>query len=222
MSSTGSPPPPAVELAHLAPDAGPGELVEFAWNACGGDLRPVQVKSEIRRLLEMVHPRRPRAVLEIGTAGGGSLFLLSRAAAEDAIVVSVDLPDGALSYRDSRRSLYERFGRPGQRLHLLRRDSHHPGTPREVAGLLGGRPLDLLFIDGDHRYRGVKMDFEMYAPLVAPTGLVALHDIVPLPAREEWCEVDRFWRELKAGRRHVEIVEDWNQGWAGIGVLEVP
>lgn len=36
--------------------------------------------------------------------------------------------------------------------------------------------IDLLFIDGDHSYEGVKLDFELYSKLLAPKGVVILHD----------------------------------------------
>ena len=34
--------------------------------------------------------------------------------------------------------------------------------------------IDFLFLDGDHSYEGVRRDFENYAPLVRPGGIVAL------------------------------------------------
>jgi len=36
--------------------------------------------------------------------------------------------------------------------------------------------IDFLFIDGDHSYEGVKIDFELYSNLLSPTGLIMLHD----------------------------------------------
>jgi 2-keto-3-deoxy-L-rhamnonate aldolase RhmA len=39
-----------------------------------------------------------------------------------------------------------------------------------VKEVLGGQPLDYLFIDGDHTYEGVRKDFEMYGPLVRAAG----------------------------------------------------
>jgi predicted O-methyltransferase YrrM len=80
--------------------------------------------------------------------------------------------------------------------------------------------LDFLFIDGDHTYGGVRSDFEMYAPLVRKGGIVVFHDIVKHPPHLE-CDVDRFWREIRQRYRHVEIIKDPLQGWAGIGVLHV-
>jgi predicted O-methyltransferase YrrM len=106
----------------------------------------------------------------------------------------------------------------GQRLHLMRAHSHRSDTPDRVASALRGAPLDLLFIDGDHTYNGVKQDFEMYSPFVKSGGIVAFHDIVKHPPETE-VQVDRFWKEIKTEYRNREIIEDPQQGWGGIGVL---
>ncbi|MBV8610022.1 MAG: class I SAM-dependent methyltransferase, partial [Singulisphaera sp.] len=37
-------------------------------------------------------------------------------------------------------------------------------------------PVDYVFIDGDHSYDGLRSGWEGWAPLVAPGGVVALHD----------------------------------------------
>jgi len=36
--------------------------------------------------------------------------------------------------------------------------------------------INLLFIDGDHKYHMVKQDIEMWAPLVSQNGIIILHD----------------------------------------------
>ena len=36
--------------------------------------------------------------------------------------------------------------------------------------------IDLLFIDGDHSYEGVKKDFDLYSTILNPKGLILLHD----------------------------------------------
>lgn len=36
--------------------------------------------------------------------------------------------------------------------------------------------IDLLFIDGDHSYEGVKLDFELYSRIMSPNGIIILHD----------------------------------------------
>jgi predicted O-methyltransferase YrrM len=39
-----------------------------------------------------------------------------------------------------------------------------------------GPPVELMFIDGDHTYEGLRGDWEGWSPLIAPGGIVAMHD----------------------------------------------
>lgn len=39
-------------------------------------------------------------------------------------------------------------------------------------------PIDLIFIDGDHSYEGVKRDWELFLPHVKPFGIVVFHDTI--------------------------------------------
>jgi predicted O-methyltransferase YrrM len=194
----------------------------FSFQAFGVSIKPAQVEYEIAKLLEIVAELKPKVVLEIGTAGGGTLFLFTRVADPEAKIISIDLPGGPFGggYPRWKIPLYKSFSKEGQEIYLIRRDSHNPQTLREVKGILGDEKVDFLFIDGDHTYDGVKMDFEMYSPLVKKSGIIALHDICPHPS-ETGCEIDRFWNEIKHGYKYAEIVEDWSQKWAGIGVLYV-
>jgi predicted O-methyltransferase YrrM len=196
--------------------------LSFGFDHHGIRIAPYQVRSEIRGLLELLEERRPRVVVQIGTCTGGTLYLLARAAAPDAVLTSVDLYHGQFGggYSPWRARLYRAFRRPGQRIELVLGDSHTDDTRRRVTRAIGNRPIDFLFIDGDHRYEGVSKDFELYAPLVAPDGLIAFHDIVP-GQEAAVGGVPRFWAELKArGGATRELVEDWHQGSAGIGLLE--
>jgi predicted O-methyltransferase YrrM len=38
------------------------------------------------------------------------------------------------------------------------------------------RPIDMIFIDGDHSYEGVKRDWDLFVPHVRPFGVVVFHD----------------------------------------------
>ena len=60
--------------------------------AAGGLYGPLQIRSEILGMVHVVSKNPPRRMMEIGTANGGTLFLLARAAAEDAQLISLDLP----------------------------------------------------------------------------------------------------------------------------------
>ncbi len=52
---------------------------------------------------------------------------------------------------------------------------------RETSERAAGRwmlPIDLLFIDGDHSYEGVKRDWELFSPHVSSFGIVIFHDTI--------------------------------------------
>ena len=185
--------------------------------------RPIlmtQVRSEIVELAGILQAFQPRRSLEIGTNYGGTLLMLCTVSPPGARIISVDLPSGRFGggYPLRKIPLFRRFPKPGQKLHLLRADSHAAETNQRVLRILSGDQLDYLFLDGDNTYDGVRRDFEMYAPLVRSGGIVAFHDIV-VHQGEKDCGVDKFWNEIKQRYRFREIIADPAQGWAGIGVL---
>jgi predicted O-methyltransferase YrrM len=198
--------------------AGPGQIVERAFS--NPAIRPFQIKSEILALAKRISLLQPRRLLEIGTAEGGTLFILGRCAAADATLISLDLPAGPYGggYPIWRGAVYKRLALPRQTLHLLRGDSHQEVSLERVRSLLCGARLDFLFIDGDHSYSGVKRDFELYSPLVRPGGLIAFHDITRYPP-DFGCEVDRFWAEIRNHFRYEELIENPDQVGKGIGLL---
>lgn len=188
-------------------------------------LRPRQSPEEIEALYDRVCALRPRRVLEIGTAKGGTLYLWAQAAHEEAVLASVDLPGGRFGggYPEPKAAFFEAFARPGQTIRLLRADSHAPECREAVRRAFDGAPIDFAFIDGDHTYEGVRRDWNDYAPLVRPGGLVAFHDILPQPASPD-TQVHRFWRELREHYAGQELVGrgEGPYGSIGIGVVEIP
>ena len=202
----------------------PEESVDFASHGIRRLIRPTQIREEILELLRILDRRKPESVLEIGTACGGTLFLFTRIARENATIISIDLPGGKFGggYPVWKVPLYRSFAKGKQKVYLLRADSHRQETLEKVKKILGDRKLDFLFIDGDHTYEGVKLDFEMYGKLVKSGGIVAFHDIVHHPFVPE-CQVERFWKEVKRRYRDrtKEIISSPDQTWAGIGVLYV-
>ncbi len=195
-----------------------------------------QVRSEIVQLGKILQDLAPKCSLEIGTNFGGTLYLLCALSPPGARIISVDFPGAGIQgqgYRRRRVPLYRRFARDGQRLHLLRADSHSPETKNRVMRILNGEPLDYLFIDADHSYRGVESDFQMYSPLVRSGGVVAFHDIFNYHPNPN-CEVAKFWEEIRQRYRHQEFVEGMTAGnWpvaisgppmpsSGLGVLYMP
>jgi predicted O-methyltransferase YrrM len=184
-----------------------------------------QRTTELMGAIAAVRAARPRTVVEIGTKLGGTLYCWAQVADPRALFVSVDLPDGPFGggCSEEHARTFHAFLRPGQRLECVRGDSHDPAVVAAVRRLVGGAAVDFLFIDGDHRYAGVKQDYEQYAALVRPGGLIGFHDILPYPPDPD-NEVHRFWAELK-GRCAVEEIVDGRNSAAfgmGIGLLRQP
>ena len=189
------------------------KLVDFASSDCGRLLiKPFQDRSEILGLLTTLDKLNPKYILEIGTSRGGTLFLFSRIASEDALLISVDW-----YYPKWRIPFYKSFAFPNQQIHLIRANSHDKRTLEKVEAILDGNKLDFLLIDGDHTYEGVRKDFEMYAPLVREGGMIAFHDIME---RVSHWGVRKFWNEIKPRYEYVEFVEDWKPK-RGIGLIKM-
>jgi hypothetical protein len=101
-------------------------------------------------------------------------------------------------------------------------DSHQPATVQRLKVRLAGRPIDLLFVDGDHSYESVKKDYELYGPLTR--HLVAFHDIFGVNPRDPGLGVYRFWNELAAEKAWPVVVfkKDSSADWTlqmGIGCI---
>jgi predicted O-methyltransferase YrrM len=197
--------------------AEPRRVIQETFRFAGGFLEPIQVEDEITALVTDVRTLRPRTIIEIGTSMGGTLYLWTRFAAPDAIIISIDLPRGKFGggYSPLRIPLYRLFARERQRVHLLRCDSHSADTLLTVRELLEGNPVDFLFIDGDHTYDGVRKDWENYGALVRPGGLMALHDV---GKNYDDTEVKRFWDEVKGRFQYREYLAH-PSGFYGIGSL---
>jgi predicted O-methyltransferase YrrM len=164
-----------------------------------------QKEQELAWLIDYLADVKLERVLEIGTQDGGTRWLWQQLAESDGMILSIDLD--ATWVHDAH------FGDPC--LHLIG-DSHDPAALAWVHEILGDRPLDLLFIDGDHSLDGARCDFAMYSPLVRSGGVIALHDIVQ-HEHPESSEVDRLWAEIMVDHREaLAFVDDrWQDTWRG-------
>lgn len=170
-----------------------------------------QLKPEIGNMLTIIRAEKPKVIVEIGTRFGGTLFLMAKVAPKDCIMISIDIEKFPLH----RRILYKKM--MNQKLHFVTGDSGKQETVEKLKKILGNRKIGFLFIDGDHEYKAVKKDHELYKPLV--NGHIGFHDI---------CEhydadlfgVDWLWNEIKKHHKHHEFIESDIQKWAGIGVVE--
>jgi predicted O-methyltransferase YrrM len=124
----------------------------------------------------------PGRIVEIGSFRGRSTTILARAAAPGVEVVAIDphggndrgpqeiAPDAARGEEDHRafRANLERAG--------VARRVRHVRLPSEDALGEAGDPVDLLYVDGAHRYVPARDDIARYGARVAPGGTLLVHD----------------------------------------------
>jgi predicted O-methyltransferase YrrM len=137
----------------------------------------LQKIDELHAALGVADSVHPKVIVEIGCGQGGTLWTW-QAAFPDAAVYAVTL---------NRRGVHEHGST------LLEGDSRDRATLQRLKDQLGGRKVDVLFIDGDHSSAGARSDWDMYSPLVRPGGLVLVHDIAC--AAEP--EVAPVWERIK-------------------------
>lgn len=176
-----------------------------------------QNEQEFKHLFEIVKISKPECILEIGSMFGDTLkfwFTL-----KPKMVVSMDMlvPETDPRYDQQRHGhdiLWDTWAKEYSVDFRLFENSHDPKAYDRISRIMP--QIDFLFIDGDHSYEGVKQDFNLFAPLVKPGGIIALHDIVPNPQYGD-IQVPKFWNEIKNHFFWRELIYDKNQ--FGIGVL---
>ncbi len=178
-----------------------------------------QDESEFANLLRLVEERGAHRVLEIGSKyGGGVWHWLQRSVPGDTIV-TVDWSEGfgAIPGISEYHDRWSGWVPSGVYFRAFDADSQAEDTRDMIMELCP--EFDCVFIDADHRYEAVKRDFELYWPLVADDGFLALHDVnaVPVPDTRD---VVRFWQEVQAmGYRTTTFIAGGYNETPGIGVI---
>jgi predicted O-methyltransferase YrrM len=123
--------------------------------------------------------------VEIGTYDGNGTYALAKGSGGS--VYSID-PTISLRYQSQRKNPDKFSGLDITWINALSVDAVDL-VPSEI---------DILFIDGDHSYAGVKQDFELYAPKVKKTGLIILDDT----KNKDWPGVAKFMSEREGLHFH--------------------
>ena len=124
----------------------------------------------------------PGRVVEIGSFRGRSAIILACAAKEGVEVIAIDPHGGGdrgpreitpdtLRGEEDHRVLHANLERAGvsERVRHVRATSHD--ALEDVAG-----EVDLLYVDGAHRYSPARADIERWGDRVAPGGTMLIHD----------------------------------------------
>ena len=186
----------------------------FAFARAYFGVGPVQHFPEIKALLDLARSDGAQSVCEIGCRDAGTSILFSRVVRPETLIV-MDL------YAKNRWRL-RRDAPPGQIVHVIDGDTAHPLTVQRLRRKLRGRKLDLLLIDGDHGWRGVRQDFLNYRQFVRDDGLIAFHDICEVtdPDSGSWTgDVPAFWKLVRTVYPAQEFIATPGQQGLGIGVI---
>ena len=148
-----------------------------------------QIQEELDYIIKLVTGKKN--YLEIGTYGGGTFYSLSKVIKGKHI--SIDL--GTVENKDD---IDKSLKKDIKNCLLITGDSHSIDVENQVKEYLKGETIDVLFIDGDHSYKGVREDYLIYKKYVSEGGLIIFHDIVKSEFHiKNGCEVYKLWDELK-------------------------
>lgn len=146
---------------------------------------------------------KPEVCVEIGSARGKSACYIGRALKDNGAgkLYAID-PHTRTSWND---------GNSVDTFDLMRSNLQRCGVTEQVTIVRSTstdairtwqEKIDLIFIDGDHSYEGVKADWEGFRSFVKPFGLVVFHDTIwELKPDPRWYREDmgvpRFVEELR-------------------------
>lgn len=159
---------------------------------------PSQNAAELADFVALLQRERVRTYLEIGARHGDTFHHIMMSLPGDAVGLAVDLPGAA-------------WGQGGSGEHLERAVADVNTSPRRALAMFGDSgdrktiyevfdhgPFDAVLIDGDHRYEGVKRDWEFYGDMAR---VVAFHDIAGAgevqPRQGFRVDVPELWAEVK-------------------------
>jgi predicted O-methyltransferase YrrM len=206
--------------AELQGCQSPKDYFDFATKYLGHQ----QWRQEITGFLNFAIGEKPVRICELGLFNGGTNLMLTHAIPSVRLVIGVDM-----HVRNESQLRY--FANPSHKQIFITGRSCDSATLEKVRQALGTEKLDLLLIDADHSYAGVKQDFMNYRNFVRDGGVIAFHDIVQDHLtrfkRDPACwegassgEVYMFWQKLKPHyERTREFVIDYEQDGCGIGAL---
>lgn len=196
-----------------------------------------QRRAEITMLWELYKRAKPKVVLEIGVAQGGTFASWCKLGEPDALIIGIDRDVNDCRPRHNE-PVHQMISIPGQHkttdqgggmMHLacfqqkvipIKGWSHAPHVLEELRITLKDRKIDWLFHDASHSADMAHRDYELYRPFMAEGSVMAFHDIQESQVPE--CNKSEWWQEVKANGDYSALYEfrgPKNADSMGIGVI---
>jgi hypothetical protein len=161
----------------------------------------------------LVETHRPSTLVELVTDRGFSFFAFCQAvhalglgtrcfAVDTSCREAGQSEDLFASVREYNDQHYAAFAR------LVR------ATSQEAAALFADGAIDLLHIDGRHRYEDVRRDFDLWLPKLSRRGVVVFHDTA---VHEHGAGVHRLWVEVRERYPSFEFLHGRGLGISATG-----
>jgi hypothetical protein len=155
---------------------------------------------ELIKFLDFIVERKVKRYLEIGSRNGDSFYAVMMAIGPGGFGLAIDMPENENAKETLLRTAYELNDYEGIEAviyHGNSRDNMAYGTVAQNC------PYDLVLIDADHTYEGVKADWYDYSPMAK---IKVLHDVAAPDGHESDGKpncVGQFWREIERGGHDV-------------------
>ena len=135
----------------------------------------LQVPQDMFALQEVIFKTRPRFIIEVGVAWGGSLLfystLMEVLGGERIIAIDVYMPDD-LKKRVST------FGKLADRISWIEGSSIEPDTIDQIKALIGDSRQVMVVLDSNHTHEHVLKELQLYSPLVGKGHYLICGDTV--------------------------------------------
>lgn len=169
---------------------------------------PDEIAPLLHDLLDLQSGRQFENYLEIGAAAGGTAYLFDYFFGFRNIILIDDNKHKKWTLRHNilKDVKYQEFI-----------GDSHSSEAHQFADTAGDGPYDMILIDGDHSYEGVKKDAETYLGMLNLKGFVMFHDTQASPG------VKKFFREMKVNKYFKlvkEYVSETHHRPCGIGLLQ--
>lgn len=190
----------------------PTELHKY----CGKGIGIWQYPKQFAKYVQFLSTQNIETYLEIGIAAGGTFQYVTSFLKDinpDFKGIGIDPAECGCTLRGGENMYTKQF-----RDYIISNDfvQYHSDFSKNIFKYIDESQIfDLIFIDGDHSYDGVKSDFEL---LKNNGRILVFHDIV----NDNCPGVRKFWSEIKEQFETIEFIDQYegmDKKYLGIGIV---